>query len=227
MARLTDFTGQQFGGLTVIQYQGYNNQSGAKWLCKCACGNEVELNGRVLSNGKVKDCGCLKPIKSHKFIELTGQRFGRLVVLRREGKGPIGTGILWRCMCDCGNETIVSGGNLRSKHTQSCGCYHSEVIVKHGQYLTSEYTAWYHMKQRCYNPKCKHFNHYGGRGITVCERWLENFSNFFADMGNKPTPAHSIDRINNELGYSPDNCRWADKKTQASNRRTTKKNHQQ
>lgn len=155
-----------------------------------------------------------------KALELTGKRFGRLTALKIVGKR--GKSNLWRCICDCGNETEVSAGDLNSGHSKSCRCYHP---AKHGYAaggkVASENSIWSHIKARCYNSNNPAYKNYGGRGIKVCDRWLNSFENFIADMGNRPTKKHSIDRIDNDKGYSPDNCRWA---TDIQQNRNTRKN---
>ena len=129
----------------------------------------------------------------------------------------------WNCECECGNKKLVRACNLKNGSTISCGCYkkggnHSRT---HGATNTTEYNIWKSMKDRCLNPKCKSYNNYGGRGITVCDRWLESFENFLSDMGKKPKGL-TIERVDNSKGYSPDNCIWATRKTQVRNTRKTK-----
>jgi len=153
-----------------------------------------------------------------RFIDLTGNRYGNLVVMRKsdDGKSPI----RWICHCDCGNETIVQGGNLKNGHTQSCGCMISESNTKHGQWGTKLYYVYHTMKQRCYNPKAAHYSDYGGRGITICEEWLDDFETFYTwAILNGYEEGLSIDRIDNDLGYSPDNCRWENQSAQLYNQR--------
>lgn len=164
-------------------------------------------------------------------LDLVGQKFCRLTVLERVENDKHGKS-MWLCVCDCGNQTIVNGSALKKGNTKACGCLNEEMTrtraLKHGHSqngkVSSEYTAWYCMIQRCDNPKNKDYAHYGGRGITVCERWGNSFENFYRDMGDKPSPRHSIDRIDNSKGYSPDNCIWATKAQQARNRRKSSLN---
>lgn len=162
-----------------------------------------------------------------KTKDMTGQRFGMLVVLRREGSNSDGLA-LWRCRCDCGNECVVAGANMRKGNTKSCGC----MIIKstkarmttHGKSQTRLYAVWKAMIQRCCNPADKNYNRYGGRGISICREWKNDYLSFYkwamANGYNKDAPVGqcTIDRINNDKGYSPDNCRWVDLKTQQNNK---------
>lgn len=159
-------------------------------------------------------------------LNLIGKKFGRLTVLERIKTDGY---FSYRCSCECGKTTVVKRtGTLTSGNTQSCGCLKDEETVnrsiKHGHRTTtnttSEYRTWVHIKQRCYNPQVKQFKNYGGRGIKVCDRWLESFDNFLADMGAKPSEKHSLDRFPNMNGnYEPGNCRWATDGEQAQNKR--------
>lgn len=157
-----------------------------------------------------------------KLIDLTGRRFGRLVVKFRY-KNKTKKRPQWICKCDCGNWHLANGGDLRSGDTRSCGCYMMDVLTTierktHGMTSSREYKSWESMRQRCNNPKDKSYNHYGGRGISICERW-NSFEAFYEDMGDKPDGTHTIDRINVNGNYTPGNCRWATQSTQQQNRR--------
>ncbi len=159
--------------------------------------------------------------KLKKSQEMSGQRFGRLLVDAYEGK-TAGGRARWRCSCDCGCSIIVSRGALLQGHSRSCGCLRREVTRKrrttHGLSHTREYHIWKGIRKRCLNPKTLTWKYYGGRGIHICPQW-SNFSVFLLDMGPCPSLRHSIDRVNNEGHYEPSNCQWATQREQVANRR--------
>jgi hypothetical protein len=155
------------------------------------------------------------------YIDISNQKFGRLTVLRDTGKRKKGS-VVWVCKCDCGQEITAKAIDLRQGEVKSCGCLRrtNPNARRHGMSWgtsrTREYITWILMRDRCSNPKNKRFQHYGGRGIGVCERW-ELFENFLTDMGPRPD-GYSIERIDNDLGYEPKNCTWIPKADQAKNR---------
>lgn len=164
--------------------------------------------------------------RENRIKNISGVRFGSLLVIGFHDRittpcGSIKTRYL--CLCDCGNELITKRGNLVNGYTTSCGCSVSKILAernkKHGMTGTKTYRCWRNMISRCTDPKNKAFKHYGGRGITVCEKWQESFSNFHSDMGTCPD-GMSIDRIDNNGGYNKDNCRWVGQTTQMNNTRS-------
>ncbi len=124
-------------------------------------------------------------------------------------------------LCECGNYTITRKSRVKNLKTRSCGCLRKTINTKHGMSKTSEYSIWENMKSRCYNKKTRSYSDYGKRGIVVCLRWIDSFENFFNDMGKKPAGKYTLDRIDNNKNYSPDNCKWSLLLDQANNKRST------
>ena len=148
--------------------------------------------------------------------DITGQVFGRLTAIAPVVRTPEST-IKWLCICECSSECVIYIGNLIKGFTQSCGCIRREMKNS----LMPEYSIWTAMKQRCRNPHDLGYKNYGGRGITVCDRW-DNFASFISDMGLRPSNKHSIDRIDNDGDYTTENCRWATSHEQSRNKRSNR-----
>jgi len=155
------------------------------------------------------------------MIDITGEKFGKLTAIREVGRGK------WNkrrylCSCDCGKAKLVTFDHLRSGSSKSCGCVAakkaSERLTKHGMHNTKVYGAWHNIKARCNKPNNKHYHNYGGRGIKMCVEWEESFEAFYADMGDPPSSSHSVERVDNNKGYEPSNCKWATPIEQAVNK---------
>lgn len=227
-----NLVGQKFGKLTVISLNEEESKNGILiWNCKCECGNLFKARGGNLKNGKAKHCGCSKSEFPNNFKDLTGQRYGRLVVIGLKHHSY--KKIQWLCKCDCGNETVVTTGNLKRGNVKSCGCYKREIsteIIKrvrpnkeqiyrtHGMTGTKLYAHWSSMHNRC-KPYYHDRNSYYDRGIKVCDEWksFEPFRDWA--LANGYDDSLTLDRIDYNGNYAPNNCRWVDWKTQQNNKR--------
>lgn len=219
MGKLIDLTGKTFGYYTVI---GRSDKKGhcAYWNCRCICGNEKSVQSQALLSGLTRSCGCKTGELSSKTDQYIGKRFGRVTVVSYydsfKGHGR------YKCICDCGNERLYIGTEL--KRTQNPACFECKLsnTYKHGMTGTKIHNTWLNMLQRCENPNSTSFHLYGERGIKVCDEWhdFQIFYKWASENGYKETL--SIDRIDVNGNYEPDNCRWATIEQQANNKRTTR-----
>ena len=223
-----DIIGKKYNRLTAIQKINDEKQ-GTRYLFKCDCGKEKIILKRNVISGITKSCGCISREKTidRCFKDITNKKHGKLLPLNYFHKGKK---IYWHCLCDCGKTTDVQSSKLISGKIVSCGCYRMKHLKDigdlnrtHNKSNTRLYKIYLNMKSRCNNPNIHNYNRYGGRGISVCKEWSDDFMVFYKwAIENGYSDDLSIDRINNDGNYEPSNCRWVNAKDQANNRSTSR-----
>lgn len=213
---IKNLVGEKFGKLTVLEYYGKNEKGYHLWKCKCDCGNYAIVNNKSIKNGHTKSCGCI-----HRAKDLTGKKFGNLTVVKKvERKNRSNQ---WLCKCDCGKEVVCYQYNLERGTSTSCGCLRSYYAKKtrscHGESTSKFYKKWSSIKTRCYNKNTPCYKNYGGRGIKMCDEWLDfwNFREWAYKNGY--SEGLTLERIDVNGNYEPSNCKWIPMEEQAINKR--------
>lgn len=208
--------GKTFGQWTILN-EIDDPRSGKHYECQCSCGTIKTVPWQSLRLSRSTRCKECKHFQTSSFNKMIGKKFGKWLVLRLEGK--LHNSYSYLCRCDCGEEKVLHGPNLRYGHTTQCTSCSNRIKAlnntTHGLAGTSTYKIWCQMHQRCKNPKTSYYARYGGRGISVCDRW-NTFENFLRDMGERPHKM-DLDRIDNNGNYEPGNCRWISHKENCQN----------
>lgn len=235
MRKIVDLTGQKFGRLTVIKLHGLDKRNKALWECKCDCGSEktVIVSNSNLRNWKLPSCGCwAKEVElENKIKARIGKNYNKLTIISYAYTKNNET--YWKCQCSCGKEIILPYGKLTSGQIKSCGCAYKDNLqkikngeikppnFKHGDSNSRLYNIYQGMKDRCYNKNGKDYKDYGARGIKICEEWFDSYTSFKEwCLSNGYQDNLTIDRINVNADYCPENCRWANITQQNNNKRT-------
>lgn len=221
--------GKKFGKLTVLEFSHSKYKSSISyWKCKCDCGNEIITSTPQLKKeNKPRSCGCSRNnMWENKFGLLIGSKYNRWTILEKYEKKKNNRQYFYKCQCDCGGIGIVSASSLRNGRSKSCGCVKNESaskrFTKHGMSRERLYHIWNSMIHRCYDKTSKSYPIYGGRGINVCKNWKDSYACFKDwSLNNGHQNDLTIDRINNNEGYFPENCRWITKREQSNNKRNT------
>lgn len=219
--RKLDLTNQVFTKLTALEVVGKNKYNVFLWKCQCSCGNTKVVPTNYLTNGDTKSCGCYQATKGRR-MDLVGQKYSKLTVVSYSHKTESNSMAFYNCVCDCGGNTTVAHGALRSGKTKSCGCIkltgednHNYI---HGKSNTKVHSTWARLKERCYNENSQDYKDYGAKGITIDPLFINDFEVFYNEVGDPPEGRYSLDRINHKLGYVKGNLRWANDYQQAQNK---------
>lgn len=224
MGKLLDLTGQKFGRLTAIRLKG---REGVKtlWECDCECGNSYTTAANYLRNGDTKSCGCLIKSGVNK-LDITGEVYGQLTAISNTGKQNANGCYIWTFKCSCGNFLEREIGNLRSRrYSAKCeDCNSKATSERTSTHRTPKndkvYKSWCKIKERCFNQNDKSYKDYGGKGVTMYPAWVDDFVAYRDHVGTPPDDGlrYSIDRLDNNVGYFPNNLRWATYHQQARNK---------